>query len=240
MRSGAVPEPYYDEGGVTLYHGDAMAILPTLSRESVDLVVTDPPYFQPATHYVPLRNDAAPKKSIGDMSILELAFKAWCSEMAALVRTTGTIYFFCDGQSYPLAFTALYPHAKHVRPVVWDKVVSFNGYTWRHQHELIAWAEMADATRVPTGDGDVLRCRAVPAEERAHPAQKPVPLVRSLIAKHDAELVLDPFSGSGTALVAARQLGRRAIGIEINEDYCRIAAERLREEGYEQGLLNVA
>ncbi len=216
--------------GITLYRADCLDVLPLLEAGSVDLVLTDPPYFQPATHYCPTRDQGIPKKSIGDMSILELAFKTWCDWMAAVTNQAGTIYFFCDGQSYPIAFTALYPHAKHVRPLIWDKITSYNGYTWRHQHELIAWAEMPKAERVNTGDGDILRFRAVPVAERVHPAEKPTGLVRALAAKHDAVVILDPFMGSGTTLRAAKDLGRRAIGIEIEEKYCEIAARRLEQE----------
>ena len=222
-------QPCECKDGITLYHADARDVLPLLEPGSVDLVLTDPPYFQPAAHYCGKRAEARPKKSIGDMSILELAFKIWCDGIAAATKPTGTIYFFCDGQSYPIAFTALYPHAAHVRPLVWDKMVSYNGYTWRHQHELIAWAEMDKAQRVATGDGDILRFRAVPVDDRMHPAEKPTDLVRCLLAKHDAQTILDPFFGSGTTLRAAKDLGRRAIGIEIEEKYCRIAAERLRQ-----------
>lgn len=221
--------PYYQDDWVTIYHGDAIDLMPQLEAESVDLVITDPPYFQPAAHYCGPRGEARPKKSIGDMSILELAFKTWCSEMVRVVKRAGTVYFFCDGQSYPIAFTALYPHAKHVRPLIWDKVVSYNGYTWRHQHELIAWAEMPDAERVATGDGDVLRFRAVPVDERVHPAEKPILLLSALAGKHGG-IVLDPFMGSGTTLRAAKDRNRKAIGIEIEERYCEIAARRMAQE----------
>jgi site-specific DNA-methyltransferase (adenine-specific) len=222
--------PYYTDELVTLYLGDAAKILLELPRGSVDLVVTDPPYFQPAAHYAGTRGERSPKKLIGDMSILELAFRVWCQEMVRVLSPQGTVYFFCDGQSYPLAFTALYPHAKHVRPLIWDKVGSLNGYTWRHQHELIAWAELPKTPRVPTGDGDILRERAVPVSERRHPAEKPVSLLGRLIEKHDAKTVLDPFCGSGSTLLAARERGRRAIGIEIEERYCEMAVERLGQE----------
>jgi DNA modification methylase len=224
-RSGLTP--YYEDDAVTLYQGDAAEVLSHIT--GVDLVVTDPPYFQPAAHYVGPRAEVAPKKSIGDMSILELAFKSWCSSMVSTLNGGATVYFFCDGQSYPLAFTALYPHAKHVRPLIWDKMTSYNGYTWRHQHELVAWAEMPDAPRIPTGDGDVLRHRAVSVEDRLHPAQKPIPLLNALVAKHDAATVLDPFCGSGSSLLAASEQGRKAIGIEIEERYCEIAATRLSQ-----------
>ena len=69
-------------------------------------------------------------------------------------------------------------------------------------------------------------------DERAHPTQKPIPLMRWVISKysHPDDIILDPFAGSGTTFVAAKQLGRKFIGIEINPDYCKIAEDRLRQE----------
>ena len=221
-------KPYYEHEGITIYHGDCREVLPQL--DPVDLVITDPPYFQPVAHYCPARDNTKPRRSMGDRSVLALAFGIWCDAIAGVIRPTGTAYIFCDGQSYPIVFDAMYSHAHRIRPLIWDKVTSFNGYTWRHQHELIAWAEMSEAVRVKTGDGDILRFRAVPVKERLHPAQKPTELVRRLMAKHDAGTVLDPFAGSGTALVVARMLDRNAIGIEIEERYCEIAANRLAQE----------
>lgn len=69
-------------------------------------------------------------------------------------------------------------------------------------------------------------------ENRQHPTQKPLKLLRLLVKEHTCinEIVCDPFLGSGTTAVAAKQLGRRFIGIEINMDYCKIAEDRLRQE----------
>jgi DNA modification methylase len=211
----------------TVVCGDCLELMKALPDGCVDAVITDPPYFQPATHYCPTRDGGRPKKSIGDMSILETVFRVWCAEMFRALSPTGTVYFFCDGQSYPIAFTAMYPYAAHVRPIVWDKLTSYNGYTWRHQHELIAWAELKGTPRVPTGDGDILKYSAVPVGERKHPAEKPLDLLLQLIEKHAAKTILDPFLGSGTAAVAAKKLGRHFLGFEINPEYCRIAEERI-------------
>lgn len=216
--------PYYNEGWITIYHGDCVEVLPNLTQ--VDVVVTDPPYFQPATHYVHPRG-VQPIKSLGDTSILEHAFRLWADLLDRVLKPTGSAYIFCDGQSYPITYRAFY-HLGKIRPLIWDKLTSFNGYTWRHQHELIAWIERVNAERVPTGDGDILQERAVPVEDRIHPAQKPVSLCGRLIAKHPGT-VLDPFMGSGTTMEAARLQGRRYIGIEIEERYCEIAATRLSQ-----------
>lgn len=222
----AAVKPYYDDGTVTIYHGNALDVLPEL--RAIDLVVTDPPYFQPAQHYVPARG-VKPIRTLGDTSILLHAFRAWADELGRAVNEDGTLYVFCDGQSYPITFNAFYSLGR-VRPLIWDKVTSYNGYTWRHQHELIAWVERIDTERVPTGDGDILRERGVKQADRIHPAEKPIPLLTRLIAKHEAATVLDPFAGSGSTLSAAKQLGRKAIGIEIEERYCEIAANRCAQE----------
>lgn len=217
--------PYYSDDSVTIYLGDVLDVMPELG--TVGAVITDPPYFQPATHYVPARG-TKPLRSLGDASVLVLAFKLWAAEIDKHLTDTGSAYVFCDGQSYPIIFNTFYPLGR-VRPLIWDKATSFNGYTWRHQHELIAWIERPDAVRVPTGDGDILRERGVAQAARLHPAEKPVPLLGRLVAKTKGT-ILDPFVGSGSTLVAAREAGRKVIGIDIEERYCEIAARRCSQE----------
>ena len=134
---------------------------------------------------------------------------------------------FCNAKSYPFVFRAMYEYYKHVRLIIWDKVVSYNGYTWRHQHELIAWGECENAERVPTGDGDIIACRGVLQKDRKHPAEKPSKLIKRLIEKHEHDTILDPFMGSGTTGVACHQTGRNFIGIEIDENYYNIACKRI-------------
>jgi DNA modification methylase len=218
--------PAYERDGVRLYHGDCLAVLPTLETGSVDAIVTDPPYFLPARHYCTRKQFP---RSLSDLSLLEHFYREWFKEVARVVKPTGVFYVFCDGQSYPVFFALTYRYARRQVPLIWDKQVSINGYSWRHQHEFILFAEMDDAPSVKTGDGDIIRCRAVPVDKRLHPAEKPVELLRCLIAKSvpPGGLVLDCFSGSGATLEAARAEDCFAIGIESEADYVEIAADRL-------------
>lgn len=211
-------------GTATLYLGDCMEIMPTLPQ--VDTLVTDPPYFLPAAHYS-VRSGTA--KSIGDLSILNHYFFDFFTKAAASVKSTGTAYVFCDGQSYPVFYATAYSRFRKLRPLIWDKQTSFNGFAWRHQHEIILFCEAEAAPKVLTGDGDVLQCRAEPMDDREHLAQKPVRLIERLVAKTTPTggVVLDPFSGSGTTGVACVNLGHRFIGIEIEPQYFDIACERI-------------
>lgn len=210
----------------TIVVGDCLAVMAAMPDGCVDLVVTDPPYFLPAQHYQTRKQFA---RSLADLSILEHFFRSVFDEFNRILSDAGALYVFCDGQSYPVFFVSAYPYMKYVRPLIWDKVVSFNGYSWRHQHELILFGVRPKEVPVKTGDGDILRCRAVPVGEREHPAEKPAGLVRTLIAKSSKEgsLVFDPFMGSGTTAVAADCLGRNFFGCDISPRYVKMALERI-------------
>ncbi len=212
-------------GNATLYLGDCLEILPTLPK--VDAVITDPPFFHPVNHYVNARNAEPVKQVLSDLSTMKHFFRIVCDALDKQLSNEGAVYWFCDGQSYGHSFEALYPHFKRVRPLIWDKLTSFNGYTWRHQHELIAWGEREKSPRIPTGDGDILKCRAVPVDERVHPAQKPIDLLEMLIKKTPPGAVLDPFMGSGSTGLACQKLDRAFIGVEMEQKYFDIACERI-------------
>jgi len=222
-------KPYYETELGKLYHGDCLDIMPHL--EPVDLVLTDPPYFLPAKTHCGTRAEGSYKRTLADTSILTGYFSNFFNLLEGIIKETGSYYIFCDAQSYYSFYQALYPHTKYVRLIIWDKIISFNGYTWRHQHELIAWGEKDKSPRIPTGDGDVLKYRAVLQKDREHPAQKPVGLLVNLLNKSSGgDVVLDLFLGSGTTAIACEQLNRRWIGIEIEEKYCEIAAKRIENE----------
>jgi len=214
--------------------GDCLELMAEIPNKAVDLVLTDPPYFLPVQHYVGTRESGFSKRTLGDTSILSGYFRTFFKELSRITTTAGTWYVFCDGQSYPIFYQEMFPYVKYVRPLIWDKEISYNGYTWRHQHELIAWGEGEESQRIPTGDGDILKCRGVLQVNRKHPAEKPLNLIGKILQKHTTDLILDPFCGSGTTCVAAKMLGRRYIGIDISQNYVDIARERL--EAVETGV----
>ena len=209
--------------------GDCIEVMKEMESESVVLTPTDPPYFLPAKHYDTRKYFA---RSLSDLSILEYFFKGVFKEITRLSKREGVIYVFCDGQSFPVFYVQLYPHVKSLRPLVWDKLTSINGYSWRHQHELIIFAEMPKAPVIPTGEGDILKYRAVKVDRREHPAEKPIDLISALITKssNKGDTILDPFVGSGITLVAAERLKRNSIGIEISKEYCELSYKRLKKE----------
>ena len=206
--------PYYDHGGVTIYHADCRDLIGELSY---DLLVTDPPY------------------GIGYQSTM---------------RPNGASNRFprIHGDDvYPSwIFDHLAPVASHVF-VRWDRLadcpVPTSCLVWDKGYGGMAdpshcYAPQWEAVLFYRGDrhewrggrpADVLRHDKVPSGALRHPTEKPVPLMQALISHHEGS-VLDPFMGSGTTLVAAKHLGRKAIGIEIEERYCEVAAERLSQE----------
>ena len=193
---------------------------------SIDCIIIDPPYFLPVTHYQTRKKQV---RNFADLGILEFFFKHVFEEFKRIIKSTGTIYVFCDGQSYPMFWLYLFPFVKGVRPLVWDKKTSINGYSWRHQHELIIFAEMSEAKPIPSGDGDILRFNAVKVDERKHPAEKPIDLIKYILenTSKEGDIILDMFCGSGSTLVACKELNRKYIGIELGEDYIKIAKDRL-------------
>jgi|TARA_Y100000034_G_scaffold99202_1_gene121766 site-specific DNA-methyltransferase (adenine-specific) len=212
-----------------IIQGDCIDEMQQMEENSVDLIVTDPPYFLPANHYQTRKQFS---RNFGDLGILEHFFKDVFKEMVRVLKSTGRIYIFCDGQSYPLFYYHLYPYCKSVRPLIWDKKTSINGYSWRHQHEIIIFAEMPEAKPIPSGDGDILRYSAVKVNDRKHPAEKPVELLRRFIEKSTEEndIVLDCFAGCGSVMEACIQCNRKYIMIEKELSYFKLIEERAKTQ----------
>jgi site-specific DNA-methyltransferase (adenine-specific) len=226
-----VPSPYYDHAGITIYHGDCLEILPTLGP--VDCVVTDPPYGiayrardrrEHEQRYRPVRY--INRAIAGDDSAFNPA--AWLS--------IGSAHIFWGANHY----ASRLPDSGGW--LVWDKRggPAFYGKMTFSDCEL-AWTDIGNTARMyrQVWNGLVREGEEVASRGtgRSHPTQKPLRLMRWCLQKTEG-LVLDPYMGSGTTLRAAKDLGRRAIGIEIEERYCEIAAKRLAQEVLPLGVAN--
>ena len=222
--------PYYERDGITIYHGDCREILPTIG--AVDLVVTDPPFGTQALgggygrrqlHSVNGREG----RTIANDNDLDAFRGAWLHIRETLSDAYALVFYaprrtpeFCGIVGSDWA-----------GEIVWDKQQPGLGYTIRYQHESIAVLKIGEPE---TPEDAILSVqRFGRTDVVSHPHEKPVGLLKALLRLQPLGIVLDPFMGSGTTLVAAKLEGRRAIGIEIEERYCEIAAKRLA-----QGVLN--
>lgn len=226
-----MPEPYWSDGTVTLYLGDCRQVLPELPAASVDLVLTDPPFFMPASHY---QSRVQWQRSFGDTSVLAAFWGAVLDLAIPLLKHTGHLATFCNGDSYPVFYPEAYRRFDAIKCLVWDKGSIGMGRVWRNQHELIMAArwESSHFTEQGGSRSDVIKARVIQSSERTHPVEKPTAVLAPLIEPTTplGGLILDPFAGAGSTLIAARIAGRRAIGIETEERYCELAARRLSQE----------
>jgi len=204
-------KPYYQDDGVTIYHGDCREILPEL--EKVDLVLTDPPYgigYQSAMRFKPL------PKIVGDDE-----FPLWIFDA---LKPLFAMFVWCRWD-----ILAQLPKPKSF--IVWDKCMHSMGdlkHEYGRQWEAIAFYPTKEHkfTKRPV---DIIRCQRVSSDKMLHPAEKPVGAITPLIIANEGDTVLDPFMGVGSTLLASKKLNRKCIGIEIEEKYCEIAANRCRQ-----------
>ena len=255
--------PYFEENGITIYHGDNREVLPALPSSSVGLVITSPPYnlgegmeekggFRVGHDGSKWRKNRWKYKSCAwknskifdgyesySDSLLYPEYVEWqkatLRECWRVIDDAGAIFYnhkprVVRGEvRLP---TALNPDLPLRQVVIWDRASGFN-YTTGAYMPMCEWVlifakenfKLRD--KGASGVGDVWRI--APELNTPHPAPFPLALPRQILSTTNASVVLDPFMGSGTTLRAAKDLGRKAIGIEIEERYCEIAAKRLAQ-----------
>lgn len=227
VRSSDLLAPFYEDEYVTLYNADCRDVIPQLPI--VDLLVTDPPYFLPSQTYPTsnLDGETAYRKTLADASMLKGYFDLFFAEINPKLSEKAIAYVFCDDGSYPFLYQAMFRHFHELRLLVWDKVNTIRGYTWRKRHELIAYGRKKAGEEIPSGIGSIIQENGIFFNDRVHPVQKPVALMRRLIERHTGGIVLDPFAGSGSTLIAAKQCRKKAIGIEAEIDHCNTIVDAL-------------
>ena len=206
-----------------LFQGDCMDSLKEIGDKSVDVLFADAPYIPPEHSKTLTRY----KKTISEMAILEWFYKNYLKEIDRVLKDDGRIYLFANSDSYALFYLHLYQYVKKIRCFVWDKIMCSLGYTFRHQHELILYAERPNAKPIKTGTGDIFKFRAVKAKGKSHPAEKPVDLLKHILQNHKNETILDTFMGTGSIGVACKELGLNYIGMELEPEYYEVAKSRI-------------
>lgn len=216
----SLPTPYYDHDGITIYHGDCRELLPLIGP--VDLVLTDPPYG------IALNTDNS-RFSGGTKGNIAKRGNGIGSADGRPIRG--------DAGPFDPSFLAGVGRWQ----VVWgwnnfpDKLPAGACLVWLKRYDEAFGSFLSDAETAWMSKGHGVYCRRdlsnnAIANERVHPTQKPVSLMRWCIDFFpQAQTILDPYMGSGTTLRAAKDLGRKAIGIEIEERYCEVAAKRLAQ-----------
>lgn len=202
--------PYYEHAGITIYHGDCREILPQLGR--FDLLLTDPPYG--------IRRDGMRASTSKHGGRKAYEFDGWDNAPP-------------DAEAFRAMFAA------SSAQIIWG-----GNYFAEHLPPSMGWLVWDKGQRIAQSDGELaftsyqralriyeLNRVALMLDGAQHPTQKPLRLIRwCLMQAGDVSSVLDPYCGSGTTLVAAKEMGIRAVGIELLEKNCEISAKRLGQE----------
>lgn len=230
--------PYYQDDLVTLYHADCREVLGMLDDEAVDAVVTDPPYTERVHNNS--RVYAMEHRTVG-MQFGEITDDDLDAIMAKCGRVSrGWVVANMDYQ-HAAKFDAEPPAGLTMKRIgVWMKkapMPQLTGDRPAQGWEAIAYMHRDDRKSSWNGGGLHGNFYLPASRGLGHPTSKPIGMVETFIdwftAYDDtapAPVVLDPFAGSGTTLRAAKNIGRRAIGVEVDESYCELIAKRLAQE----------
>ena len=209
-------KPYFQNDLVTLYHGDCLEIAEWLEA---DVLVTDPPYGMNRAFGGDNEDYVLNDK---DTSVRDKSLELWGREKGAIIFG----HWKC-------------PRPEKLRHVgIWNKKQMAMGdqsaaFATSHEEFYVFgntkdWLNKREQTVLsfsyPKGSG-----------RYDHPSAKPIGLMEHLVAKTNAGVIADPFAGSGATLVAARNLGRKAIGVEFEEKYCEMIANRLSQDAFDFG-----
>lgn len=215
---------------------DAVAWLRTLAAESVDLAITDPPYESLEKHRAigtTTRLKHSKASSNDWFSIFPNSrFEELFAEFWRVLKRNAHLYLYCDPETAfvakPIAESCGF---KFWKPLVWDKKRIGMGYHYRARYEFILFFEKGKRKLADLGIADIIE---EPRVLNGYPAEKPVRVSEILIeqSSEGGELVIDPFSGSGSVGVAALKLGRNFQGADLCQEAIDIAGTRMSELGH--------
>jgi len=208
-------KPYYEHAGITIYHGDCREVLPQLKA---DAVITDPPY------------NCGKNYGVFKDNLSDAEYRAFMKEVIAMSFSAAPNQAWVAPRYKLDFFLPLFP-GHHLVIVRRGAGGPFRG-GWSDQFEIAIAVgkpshcipDLWDDVRLK-GEGYFFR-----EETFGHPGYTPVQIMQRFTSVFAEKILIDPFCGTGTALRAAKDLGKRGIGIEINEAYCEIAAKRMAQE----------
>jgi len=210
-------KPYYEHAGITIYHGDSEEILPKIGH--FDLLLTDPPYGISMDKGFggggrsggPSKTPRKPQQYDDDWDSVRPS-----QSLFDLMLASAESHIIWGAQY----FTDLLPQRD--KWLIWDKLQPMPTFSSAE----LAWTSLPGVS-VKTHKEHA----AGPASiGKVHPAQKPLGLMMWCLSLTSCTSVVDPFMGSGSTLLAAKELGKRCVGIEREEKYCEIASRRLSQE----------
>lgn len=237
-------KPYYQDNLVTLYCGNSLEFMSKLEDESIDAIITDPPYTE-RTHKNAKKNDSSlgyGVKAVNFESFTEDDLFAAYNEMSRITR--GWLVSNID-YNYAFLFESSPPVGMTQKRIgVWMKnnpMPQISADRPSQGWEAISYLHKTGKRSIWNGGGTHGNYISNLAKPTGHPTPKPLTMVSSFVERFTnyGDTILDPFTGGGTTLLAARNLGRKAIGVEMDEKYCELIAQRLGQfsfdfEGIEQ------
>ena len=218
--------PYYQHDGITIYHGDSREIMPSLAG----LVVCDPPYnvgyhydehgdSMKAEDYQELLRLTCRPKSVVIHYPEEICTLSWTLKEIPAEKVAWIYHSNVPRQHRCIAWFGVKPDFR------------LDSQAYKNPEDKRIARRMSEGKKARLYDWwQIDQVKNVSGEKTLHPCQIPVSLMRRIIRITPPATIIDPFCGSGTTLRAAKDLGRAAIGIELSERYCEIAAQRMSQE----------
>jgi len=229
--------PYFQNETVTLYHADSFEVMASMQNESVDCVITDPPYTERTHTKARTITNGVMKEGISfDAFTEDKLFNA----LAECGRITKAWVISTLDYNHAFYLETQPPQGlRQMRIGVWVKnnpTPQITGDRPGQGWEAISYLHKAKKAKWNGGGmhGNYVSNTASPT---GHPTPKPLAMVSSFVERfsNPGELIFDPFAGGGTTLLAARNLGRKVIGVELEEKYCELIANRLSQEAFDFG-----
>lgn len=234
--------PYYSHDGQTIYHGDCLEVMKQFPDKSFDLVITSPPYNVG-------KNNMTENKYGGGDDMSQEEYCRWTNEIIlTLLQKSHTVFYniqmLSDNKRTVLKILGEYnEHIKEV--IIWNKrqappAIEPGVMTSKFEFIIVFSDDFPEKRKFKKGNFHGNFTNVIEGNNASqnnqfsdvHKATFPIYLPQCLIEKfsNKDDVILDCFMGTGTTLVAAKQLGRKAVGIEISEKYCEIAKQRLAQE----------